>query len=276
MMNKRLQVIVGYRIDGMEQESTSLTQPVPNTYSPPNATTPRYAVLFRPVPQVTLYATYGESFRFETSGRPIFGTDRRLDPTVGVLSEVGAKSRFFDGKFSLDFELYELTREGIVIADPDHPNFVLQTGLEETKGYAISFSADPRPGLTFFGGYSYTDAKVVTAQNAAEVGRRMRGVPKNSFSIYSKYRVQGGPLKKLGLGLGLRWMDERPGATNTTLSFDGYTLMNANLDYAWGRYTLNLTVNNVLDEAYWANVAAFNGNRAGTPRDVRGSLRIRF
>ena len=276
VLNKRLQVIVGFRIDGMEQESTSLTRPEPNTYSPPNAITPRYAVLFRPIPQVTLYATYGESFRFETSGRPIFGTDRRLDPTVGVLSEVGAKSRFFDGKLSVDLEVYELSREGIVIADPDHPNFVLQTGMEKTKGYAISFSTDPRPGLTLFGGYSYSDAKVITAQNPAEVGRRMRGVPKNSFSIFSKYRVQSGPLKRLGFGLGLRWMDERPGATSTTLSFDGYTLMNANVDYAWGRYTLNLTVNNVLDEFYWANVAAFNGNRAGTPREIRGSLKIRF
>jgi hypothetical protein len=35
-------------------------------------------------------------------------------------------------------------------------------------------------------------------------------------------------------------------------------------------------VNNVLDEYYWANVAAFNGNRAGVPLSYRASVRARF
>jgi iron complex outermembrane recepter protein len=276
VMDKRLQFILGYRIDGMTQESTSLTLTNPVEYSPPNAITPRYAVLFRPIPQVTLYATYGESFRFETSGRPVFGTEKRLDPITGVLTEVGAKTRFFDGKLSVDLEVYELSREGIVIADPNNTGFVLQTGLEETKGYAISFSTAPVSGLTLFGGYGYTDARVVSAQNAIEVGRRMRGVPKNSYSIFANYRVQDGPFQRLGIGAGLRWMDERPGNTNTTLSFDGYSLVNANVSYSWERYAATVSVNNVMDKFYWANVAAFNGNRAGSPREVRASLRIRF
>ena len=104
----------------------------------------------------------------------------------------------------------------------------------------------------------------------------MRGVPTNSFSLFTKYRIQSGPLKKLGIGAGVRWMDERPGQTNTTLVFEGYTLVNASVDYAWGRYALSVAVNNVMDEFYWANVAAFNGNRAGAPREVRASLRVRF
>lgn len=276
LLRERLQFILGYRLDGMTQESTSLTLPTPVSYTPSNVVTPRYAVLFRPTDRVSLYATYGESFRFETSGRPIFGTDRRLDPTTGVLYEVGAKSRFFDGRLNVDLEVYELNREGIVVGDPDHPGFVLQTGLERAEGYAVSFSTDPLPGrLTVFGGYGYTDGKVVRDINPNLVGKPLRGSPKHSYTAFAKYRVATGRLKGFGFGLGVQYSDVQYGPTNQNFSAPAYTVFNGQMNYAWRNYTFNVAANNLFDKVYW-RPGGNNGNRAGDPLTVRGSIRARF
>jgi iron complex outermembrane receptor protein len=238
---------------------------------------PRYALLYRPVNSVTLYATYGESYRPDTSGRPIFGTNERLKPVTGVLYEVGAKTRFFDGRLSVDIEVFKLDRENIVDTDPNNAGFVLQSGLERSKGYAISFNTDPLPGLTLFGGYGYTDGRVLeNTTNPTIVGRPLRGTPKNSFTLFAKYRFKTGPLRRLGLGVGVRWLDDIPGVTNTTLVFPSYTVVDAQVNYAWRRYKFNLAVKNLFDEYYWANAGAFNANRAGVPLSYRASVRMAF
>lgn len=276
LAGERLQLVAGLRYDTAEQRSTSLTIRTPVTYRPPEVITPRYALLWRPVPAVTLYASYGEAFQPDFSGRPIFGTDKRLDPVTGRLVEGGFKSKLAGGRLWLDVAFFRLERENIVNTDPNNTGFVLQSGLERARGHEVSFNADPWPDLTVFGGYSFTDAYVASDTNRALIGRRVQGVPRHSFTVFGKYRVRSGGLKGLGFGAGLRRVDARPGATNTTLVFPGYTVVQAQANYAWRQWALNVSVANLFDEYYWASVAAFNGNRAGTPFSWRGSLRRRF
>ncbi len=276
LFDQRLQLVAGLRYDTAEQESTSLTVRTPITYQPPDVITPRYAALWRPVPAVTVYASYGEAFQPDFSGRPIFGTDKRLDPVTGQLVEGGIKSKLAGGRLWLDVAFFRLERENIVNADPNNTGFVLQSGLERARGYEVSFNADPLPDLTVFGGYSFSDAYVASDTNRALIGRRVQGVPRHSATVFGKYRVRSGPFKGLGFGAGVRWVDDRPGANNTTLVFPGYTVVNAQANYTWRRWAFNLSVANLFDEYYWANVAAFNGNRAGPPLSWRGSVRVRF
>ena len=276
LFKEKLQFVVGVRLDATEQDSTSLTLPQPVNYTAPNVLTPRYAALWHPVPNLRLYAAYGESFSPDTSGRPIFGSDKRLDPVTGTLYETGAKSKLFGGRLWLDVNVFQLERENIVTADPDNAGFVQQSGLERSKGYEINFNWDPVPNLTLFGGYAFTDGKVISDTNRTLIGKPLRGLSRNNFTLFAKYRVRSGRLKGLGFGAGLRQSDERPGATNTTLKFPGYTVVNAQANYAWRNYSFNVSVSNLFDEYYWANVAAFNGNRAGEPRAWRASMRATF
>lgn len=276
MWQEKLQFVVGLRIDATEQESTSLTLPQPVTYTAPRVLTPRYALLWRPLPVLTFYAGYGESFRPDTSGRPMFGTDKRLDPVTGRLLEVGAKSKLFDGRLWLDVNVFRLERENIIQGDPDNTGFVLQSGGERSQGYEVSFNGDPLPNLTVFGGYAFTDGKVVSDTNPKMVGKPLRGLSRNNFTLFAKYRFRTGKLKGFGLGVGLRQSDDRPGPTNTDLVFPRYTVANAQANYTWRNYALNASVTNLFDEYYWANVAGFNANRAGEPRAWRLSLRVKL
>ena len=52
--------------------------------------------------------------------------------------------------------------------------------------------------------------------------------------------------------------------------------MNVQANYRWRNYAFNVAVNNLLDEYYWANVAAFSGNRSGPPLSFRASVRVKY
>ena len=276
LFDRRVQLVTGLRFDALKQVSTSLTQRAPLTYRPPEVVTPRLALLYHPTRNTTLYAAYGEAFRPDTSGRPIFGTDKRLEPVTGLLYEAGAKAEFMDGRVFFDVDVFQVTNENIVEGDGAHPGFVIQSGVQESNGASFSFNLDPLPGLTMFGGYSYIDARNTETLNPALVGTQLPNAPRHSGTLFVKYRVAKGPLARLGLGLGLRRVGTVHGPSNTTLEFPPYTVANVQLDYPWRNYTFNIAVNNALDEYYWMRPSAFNGNRAGPPRSFRASVRTRF
>ncbi|MES2693984.1 MAG: TonB-dependent siderophore receptor [Verrucomicrobiota bacterium] len=273
---RRVQLVTGLRFDALKQVSTSLTQIAPLTFRPPDVVTPRLALLYHPWKNTTVYTAYGEAFRPDTSGRPIFGTDKRLEPVTGLLYEAGVKLEFMEGKVFFDFDVYQVTNENIVESDGAHPGFVIQSGAQESNGGSFSFNVDPLPGLTMFGGYSYIDARNTETLNPLLVGTQLPNAPRHSGTLFVKYRVRSGPLAKLGLGVGVRRVGTTHGPSNTTLEFPAYTVINAQMDYAWRNYTFNVAVNNVMDELYWVRPSAFNGNRAGQPLSYRASVRVRF
>lgn len=283
ILNDKLQFVLGLRYDQLKQVSTSINAPDPLTFRPPDVLSPRYAVLYRPIPATTFYATYGESYRPDTSGRPMFGTDDRIEPTTGVLYETGAKTLFFKDRLSLDLEVFELTRENIVDADPNHSGYVIQSGKERSRGYAVSFNVDPLPGLTLFGGYGHTKGNIIEGNRPTDpnVGKALRGLPEDSFTVFVKYRFRNGRLKGLGLGAGYRWVEEFPGAYNRPFVNPSYQVVDAQVNYGWRvgktRWSANLAVKNLLDEYYLVNPVAQNGdNRIGVPRSYRFSLKLMF
>lgn len=283
LLNDKLQFVLGLRYDQLKQVSTSINAPDPLTFRPPDVLSPRYAVLYRPIPATTFYATYGESYRPDTSGRPMFGTDDRIEPTTGVLYETGAKTLFFKDRLSLDLEVFELTRENIVDADPNHSGYVIQSGKERSRGYAVSFNVDPLPGLTLFGGYGHTKGNIIEGNRPTDpnVGKALRGLPEDSFTVFVKYRFRNGHLKGLGLGAGYRWVEEFPGAYNRPFVNPSYQVVDAQVNYGWRvgktRWSANLAVKNLLDEYYLVNPVAQNGdNRIGVPRSYRFSLKLMF
>jgi iron complex outermembrane receptor protein len=232
--------------------------------------------VLRPWRAITLYGTYGEAFRPDTSGRPIFGSTEKLAPETGILKEVGAKTDFFDSRVSVNVALYDIYKENIVSTDPLHPGFIVQDGQERSKGYEVSFNLDPTRNLTLFGGYNHVNAKVtIDPQRASTVGVLLPNTPRNSYQLWAKYSVREGRLRGLGFGLGVQYVDERKGRTNTTNIIPEYTVYNAQANYAWRAYRFNVYVANLFDKVYYSSGSSFNV-RPGVPLSFRASVRTLF
>lgn len=106
-----------------------------------------------------------------------------------------------------------------------------------------------------------------------------RESPRDSWSLWNRYRFENGPVKGLGLGVGVVFVGERRGnpnlVNNPGIRSPAFHRWQANASYATKLFerktTFALNVNNVFDQFYRQS---FSG--LGEPRSVTGSVTFEF
>jgi iron complex outermembrane receptor protein len=143
-------------------------------------------------------------------------------------------------------------------------------GEVRSRGFDLNVAGNLTPDWRVIGGYAYVDAEV-TKDNVIRSGTRLMTIARNSFSLLNVYEFQDGVFKGLGLGTGLKYVDERAGQTaNTAFSMDSYTVVDLLGFYKINdKVRLNLDVKNLFDRDYeegaFGNVYAY----PGAPRTVQ-------
>lgn len=258
----RLTLTVGGRVDFSSNDGESV-----------DAFSPRVGVTYEFTPGAALYANYSESFNpqwFSTdaSGKPVA-------PETGENFEVGLKTALFDGRLNTLLALYQLTRQNVATANlgtPDPFDSVV-SGEQRSRGVEFEAVLQLAPGWDLTTAYTYNDAKI-TKDNTLPVGARLQGVPAFTFSAWTKYTLQGGPLKGLGFGLGGRYYTEQEGDSTygNPFKLPAYGIMDAAVYYVRDRFHAQVNLNNVLDERHF--VGAYNDLYVlpGEPLNVRASV----
>lgn len=243
---ERLTLTVGGRVDFSSNEGESV-----------DAFSPRVGVTYEFIPGAALYANYSESFNpqwFSTdaSGKPV-------DPETGENLEIGLKTALLGGRINTLLALYQLTRQNVATANlstPDPFDSVV-SGEQRSRGVEFEAALQLAPGWDLTTAYTYNDAKI-TKDNVLPVGARLQGVPKFTFSAWTKYTLQDGLLKGLGFGLGGRYYTAREGDATYSNPFKlpAYGLMDVAVYYARDRFRAQVNLNNILDERHF--VGAYN------------------
>ena len=171
---------------------------------------------------------------------------------------------------SVDAAIYHIEKRNVLTTDPVDSTFSVAAGEVRSRGLDLNVAGNLTPQWRVIGGYAYVDAEV-TKDNVIQSGTRLMNIPQNSFSLLNVYEFQDGALKGLGLGTGLRYVDERAGQTaNTAFSMGSYTVVDLLSYYKVNdKIRLNLDVKNLTDEDYeegaFGNVYAY----PGVPRTVQ-------
>jgi iron complex outermembrane receptor protein len=158
---------------------------------------PRVGLVYKPIPEVSLYASYSRSFVPNFFGRSEEG--ELFEPQRGTQYEIGAKADLNE-KISLSIAYFDLTITNVLTEDDDNPAFSVQTGEQNSKGVELFASGEILPGWDVIGGYTYNDA-TVTEDNVIPVGNRLNNVPEHAISFLTNYEIQQGNLKGLGYSL---------------------------------------------------------------------------
>ncbi|MCX6941891.1 MAG: hypothetical protein NTX09_14340 [Verrucomicrobia bacterium] len=101
---------------------------------------------------------------------------------------------------------------------------------------------------------------VPNPQSANQVGARSSGSARYKTSLWNRYRFSAGPFNKLGLGLGLAYVDKVRLSTDPTIAGDApaYVVGRAAIDYslklANRNVDLSLIVTNLFDERYYRGI----------------------
>ena len=235
------------------------------------AFSPRVGIVYKPVPNISLYSSYSRSFQQEI-GRTF--NNSIFEPQRGTQYEIGVKADFND-RFSANLALYDLTRSNVVTEDEDNPSFNIQTGEQNSQGVELNLVGEILPGWNITTGYAYNNARI-TKDNTFEEGNRLNNAPENAFSLWTTYRIQKGNLQGLGFGLGLFYIGERQGNLANTFTIPSYLRTDAALFYERDSFRVALNIRNLFDVDYIET--AQNALRVfrGDPLTVVGSVSWQF
>lgn len=219
----------------------------------PDAWTPSLGLVFNPIKNVSLYASYTNSFSPNTA---LDKDGNVLDPSRINQYEAGVKTDWFENRLSFNATYYSIINDDVVQADPSLAGRSMLSGRQDNKGVELTLSAKPVAGLVVSAGYSYIDARYTKNANYIE-GSRPNNTPKNTGNIWVGYRLNSGSLKGAFLGAGIFFTGERNGddyrkttvsGVTTTLApfiLEAYHEIDVSFGYQWKRYGLMGKVSNL-------------------------------
>jgi catecholate siderophore receptor len=239
-----------------------------------NVVSPRAALLFKPVPMMSLYLSYSVTYLPSSGDQFSSLTDitQQVKPEKFSNYEAGVKWNLRRSLF-LTTAVYRLDRTNTRSLDPNDPTRIVQTGSQRTNGYEAELTGKLTGFWTLTGGYAYQDAFVTRATTAAAAGAQVAQAPHHMFSLWNQYRV----LPRLSAGVGLLNRSQMFATIDNSVIIPSYFRADAALFYSvTERIRLQANVENLFDRRYILNADSNTNLSPGSPRAIRLALVARF
>lgn len=279
-LSPQWQIILGARHDKFEVDFTNLLNG-DRVETTDNKISPRAGLIFKPVENLSFYASYSQTF-VPRAGDQLNGltvTNAALRPEKFINQEIGAK---FDitPALSLTAAVYKLQREDMAITDPNAPTSTILVDGQETKGVEFGISGNITDKWSMFGGIAVQDGEITeqqgTGPSAILKGAETAQTPRRTFSLWNRYNIND----TWGVALGIVSRSEMyaavPTATQSTI-LPGYTRYDAAV-YAKLSDQLQLQINleNLTNKEYAASAHNNNNIVSGSPFTGRATLTYNF
>ena len=242
-IGERINLLAGVRYDHARQSDHGTTQ----YESDDKAWSPRVGLVFKPVPNISLFADFTRSFQSKPEptidGKPI-------DPEKGKQYEAGVKAELFGGRLGGTLAVYQLTRENVTQQDPNNVGYNINAGVQRSRGVELDLSGSISPSVKVIANGAYTDATVRESTDYAR-GNQLIGVPKWSGSFWLTWEPIDGALRNFGLGGGVFAASNRQGDLENSFSIGGYTRLDSSVWYKLAdKVRLSLNVKNITNDYY--------------------------
>ncbi|MBX9257858.1 TonB-dependent receptor [Desmonostoc muscorum CCALA 125] len=267
-----LKLLLGVRFDTFDQKFEDFTAGTETSQSD-SAFSPRFGIVYQPIPAISLYASYTTSFT-PARGTIFFSNfDSLFDPGRASQYEVGVKADL-NNQLSATLAFYDLTRTNVLVDDPVNPGFQIQTGEQQSQGIELSITGQILPGWNIFAGYAYIDARIT--EDISFAGNRLPNTPDHSFNLWTTYEIQQGKLQGLGAGIGLFFVGDRAGDLANTYELPSYVRTDAAIFYNRDRFRVALNFKNIFDVDYFESALTSSRVFYGQPFTVQGTISWRF
>jgi catecholate siderophore receptor len=235
---------------------------------------PRFGLIVKPQPNVSLYGSYSRSFLPRSGDQFISLTpaNEALEPERFTNYELGAKWDL-RSDLSLTAALFQLDRTNTTTPDPNNPTTTIVAGATRTKGAEVALVGQVTAQWQVSAGYTYQDAHL-RGNDAIRVAQ----VPQHQIALWNRYEI----VPQVGVGLGVihqskQWAAmHNPAASPATL-LPSFTRVDAALFFdASDRLALQLNVENALDETYFSDAHNNNNITVGAPVTARLTARLKL
>nr|WP_294905731.1 TonB-dependent receptor [uncultured Lacibacter sp.] len=257
------------------------------------AFSPRFGIVYRVKPNVSLFASYSNSFSINT-GLDIY--NNVLAPSIIDQYEVGVKNILLKGRLTVNVTAYRIINNNLAQTaqfdangNPNNnSNLKELTGQTTSKGIELDVTGNFVKGLTMMAGYSYNDMRYTSTPDKVGSyieGDRLVNIPVHTGNASAFYTFSEGALKRVKVGVGAYYVGDRIGGWNNTqgqsqnysrmIPVKAFTTVDASVGYSINRFSLLAKVANIgnvlnyyVHENYSVNPIA--------PRSVVATISYRF
>lgn len=248
-----------------------------------DAFSPRAGIAIRPIDELVFFGNVSQTrtpmlgLRCEDGSTP----DRAWRATQ---YEAGVRVSPAD-KLWLSVSGYRIDQENV----PQFDNTGLITGYEgenRSEGAEVSLSGDITDDWTVLAMYAYNRYTDENAPRGTKA-RRFERYPENTFSVNTSYRIPGGALEGVVLGVGWRYRTKsyatmRGAYVDDNLYFDPSSVFDVNATVPFSVFggskdwALTLGIRNLFDEDYFESARHYYECLAGEPRTFEIGIRGEF
>ncbi|MDT0644179.1 TonB-dependent receptor [Zunongwangia sp. F363] len=267
-----LSAMASLRIDQFESDNNSQT-----------ALSPKFGVVYQPVlDKVSIFANYMDGFSNvapQEEGDPAEGltTTVTFDPEHASQLEVGTKLSLLQNRLLATFSYYDIQVSNIVMEETGRPFYYVQDGELYSRGFEASITANPVDGLNIIAGYSHNESELTQSDQTDFLGRRPESAgPKDMANLWASYKFQMGSLQGFGIGFGGNYAGDNMifnRQLGGVFTLPSYTVFNASVFYNVEKFAINLKLNNIGNEEYYAGWSTINPQ---LPRNFLASLTYKF
>lgn len=260
-LTEQLQLVLGARFDSFKIDVKDNAPGGTDGSQKDEEITPRAGIIYKPKDNVSIYASYSETFLPQSGEQFANLGDEGLDPNEFTNLEAGVKWDLNQG-LSLTAALFQIEQD--TVQDDG------LGGSESLETEITGFEAQIRGRITdqwsVSAGYSYLEGELDNGNTPAEL-------PENMFSIWNSYQVT----EKLGFGLGASYQDTSYITNNEGAELPSYVRVDA-AAYCKISENLRLQVNveNLLDKNYYPNAHSTHQATVGAPINARFAITGRF
>ncbi|AOJ41670.1 ligand-gated channel protein [Burkholderia lata] len=256
-LSERWQFNTGLRFD--RYDTTGKQAGVADLSNTSNLFSYQFGLVFKPVSNVSLYASYGTSSNPPGSNGGLGGgtdqitaTNQDLAPERSRNIEIGAKWDVLQDQLSLTSALFQTEKTNARVSDG--LGHTVNAGKQRVRGVEFGFAGNLSPKWHVFGGYSYLNAITTDAGpgSPGASGLPMVMVPKHNFTLWTSYDV----MPKLTLGAGATVMSQTYASVSATTKkwTPGYARFDAAATWRVNKtMDVQLNVQNLFDKKYYSS-----------------------
>lgn len=267
-------ILAGLRFEKYKFSSRNLLNNQSRSYSD-SSLSPRVGIIWEPVPQHSLYASFSKSFApyggrgmitLATASNAVFDDE----PQYSRQYEGGIKSDWLDGKLSSQISVFQIEKYNIryrpdPVNDPYH--WEVQ-GKQRSRGIDFSLNGQIFDKWYIRSSLGYQQATVVQDKSTpANEGKYLSGVSKRTGSIYIRYV----PTEKWYAEVGAVSRSSVYTNSANTDKRAGYTVWNASVGWRPAPWMVTFSLSNITNKGYWRSNAM-----PGTPRSFLLSASYMF
>ncbi|GLQ20605.1 TonB-dependent receptor [Algimonas porphyrae] len=279
-LTDQFKVVLGARFDSFDIDVTDIQNNAQFTRKDEEIT-PRIGAIFKPVDNMSFYASYSETFT-PRSGDQFLTLDLDTASTRPQFTEnleAGAK---WDVRpdLSVTAAIFQLDREGFTSIDPNNQQQLITIDGASVKGLELQLIGQLTQAWSINAGYSYLDGEVEDLSFAGGVvgaggldGNEPRQTPTHTLSVWNNYQLND----RLGLGLGATYQDSYFVREDNSVEVPDFVRVDAALFYdVSDDLRLQLNVENLFDTDYFPDAHSNDNISTGAPINARFTVMSRF